>query len=166
LQKDIDSLRSEFEQFVVEKCSTEEGCETDVEEEIPEDELPYFTEELSQKLLSPAVAGANLSRVDLKRISDVLGDSVAVKDRKKMLKAILRHKQTKEELKAIFDEVEKHLNGRVLIYREIVSNYPNSKTVFESYIAKIERMKTVFGRIIDDFEDISPDSKPIHFDDI
>jgi hypothetical protein len=161
----LQDLKNEFEQFVVEKCATDDGsCDTDGNEEIPEDELPPFWEEITQKLLSPEICGANISRIDLKRISDSLGDSVAISDRKKMIKAILRHKQTKGEIQAIFDEVEKHLNGRVLIYREISENYENSKAVFENYIAKIERMKRVFARIVEDFEDISPEADPIHFD--
>jgi hypothetical protein len=161
----LQDLKSEFEQFVVEKCSTQDGsCDTDENEEIPEDELPPFWEEITQKLLSPEICGANISRIDLKRISDTLGDSVAISDRKKMIKAILRHKQRKSEIRAIFDEVEKHLNGRVLIYNEISTNYPNSKVVFDSYVAKIERMKRVFARIVEDFEDISPEADPIHFD--
>jgi hypothetical protein len=163
LNNDIQSLKNEFEQFVVEKCSTEDGsCET--EEEIPSEELPPFWEEITQKLLSPEISGVNLSRIDLKRISDSLGDSVAISDRKKMVKAILRHKQTKAEIRNIFDEVEKHLNGRVLIYNEISKTYENSKPVFDNYIAKIDQMKKVFARIIDDFEDISPEADPIHFD--
>jgi hypothetical protein len=167
MDKNIESLRNEFEKFVVEKCSTDDGsCETDINEDIPDEELPYFTDELSQKLLAPQYSGVNLSRVDLKRISDTLGDSVAIKDRKKMLKAILRHKQRGEELELLFNEIELHLNGRILIYREISENYPQSTEIFEDYIDKIERMKRIFKRIVDDFEDISPDSQPINFDDI
>ncbi len=166
MNNNLDSLRNEFEQFVAEKCSTSEdgSCETG-EEEIPEEELPYFTEELSKKLLAPEYSGVNLSRIDLKRISDELDDSVAIQDRKRMLKAILRHKQTKEELKSIFDMVELHMNGRVLIYREIAEAYPSSADVMNSYIEKVDRMRRTFKRIIDDFEDMNPEAEPIHFDD-
>ncbi len=162
----LKDLKSEFEQFVVEKCSTEECNTTDETEEIPDDELPYFTEELSKKLLAPAIAGVNLSRIDLKRISDELGDSIAIQDRKRMFKALLRHKQTKQELETLFHQIELHLNGRVLIYQEIAEVYPSSAKVFNEYISKIEKMKLTFKRIVDDFEEINPDANPINFDDI
>jgi len=166
VNNDLASLRKEFEEFVVEKCSSEEGCSTEGEEEIPKEELPYFTEELSKKLLAPAISGVNLSRIDLKRISDDLGDSIAINDRKKMLKALLRHKQTKEELERLFNNIELHLNGRTLIYEEIAEAYPSSAHIFKEYIKKIEDMKLTFKRIVDDFEEINPDADPIHFDDI
>lgn len=162
----LDSLRNEFEQFVVEKCSTEEGCSTEGEEEIPEEELPYFTEELSKKLLAPEVSGVNLSRIDLKRVSDTLGDSIAIQDRKRMLKALLRHKQTKDELEKLFSNIELHLNGRILIYEEIAEAYPSSADIFKGYIEKVEKMKLTFKRVVDDFEEINPEADPIHFDDV
>jgi hypothetical protein len=165
LNQNIADLKNEFEQFVVEKCSTDESCDTQ-DGDIPEEELPYFTEELAKKLLSPEISGVNLSRIDLKRVSDDLEDSIAIQARKRMLKAILRHKQTKEELGAVFNTIELHLNGRILIYREIGESYPASNYVFENYISKIEKMKRTFKRILDDFEDISPNSQPIHFDDV
>jgi len=160
---DINSLRSEFESFVAEKCSTED-CSVDGNEDIPTEELPYFTDELSQKLLAPAISGVNLSKIDLKRISDILEDSIAIQERKRMLKALLRHKQTKVELKLLFDNIELHLNGRVLIYQEIAENYLSSAHIFNGYIAKIEKMKQTFNRIVDDFEDMNSEADPIHFD--
>jgi hypothetical protein len=160
----INALRQEFENFVAEKCTTAD-CSTEGNEEIPEDELPYFTDELSKKLLAPAIAGVNLSRVDLKRVSDILEDSIAIQERKRMLKALLRHKQTKAELKKLFDNIEPHLNGRLLIYKEIAENYPASAHIFNDYISKVENMKLTFKRIVEDFEEMNPDADPIHFDD-
>jgi len=159
---DINSLRNEFENFVAEKCSTED-CSVDGEE-IPSDELPYFTDELSQKLLAPAISGVNLSKIDLKRISDILEDSIAIQERKRMLKALLRHKQRKSELKLLFDNMVPHLNGRILIYREIAKSYPSSASIFNGYILKAENMKRTFIRIVEDFEDMNPEADPIYFD--
>lgn len=165
MENNINSLRSEFESFVAEKCSTED-CSVDGNEEIPDEELPYFTEELSKKLLAPSHCGVNLSKIDLKRVSDVLEDSIAIQERQRMLKALFRHKQTKAEMKMLFDNIELHINGRILIYKEIGENYPSSNQIFENYIMKAQNMKKTFARIINDFEDVNPDANPIHFDDI
>jgi len=82
-----------------------------------------------------------------------------------MLKALLRHKQTKAELELLFNEFIPHLNGRILIYQEIAETYPASSHIFKGYISKVEKMKSTFTRIIEDFEDMNPDANPIHFDD-
>jgi hypothetical protein len=166
LNNDIESLRNEFDKFVAESCIADDGsCNTDNPEEESDDELPFFVDELLKKLLSPEHCGVNLSRIDLKRISDESGDSVAIQNRDRMLKAILRHRATKVEVQEIFDIIERYLNGRVLIYNEIIEAYPSSKATFESYLAKIETTKVMFKRIVRDFEDINPDSQPIDFDE-
>ena len=159
-------LRKEFEKFVAERCISGNCDTTDEREDIPEEELPHFTEELSKKLLAPALSGINLSRIDLKRIGDEIGDSIAIQERKRMFKALLRHKQTRAELEELFNQIELHLNGRILIYQEIMETYPSSKNIFEGYIQKIEKTKETLNRIRNDFEDINPDADPINFDDI
>jgi len=167
LNNDIESLRNEFEKFVAESCIADDGsCNTDNPQEESDEDLPFFVDELLTKLLSPEHCGVNLSRIDLKRISDESEDSVAIQNRDRMLKAILRHRATKVEIKEIFDIIEKYLNGRVLIYQEIIENYPSSKAVFENYLSKIEKTKVMFKRIVRDFEDIDPDSQPIDFDEV
>ncbi len=162
----FDSLRSEFDKFVVEKCSIDEKDrrERDEESEIPKEELPLFSDELARRLLSPTIAGANISRIDLKLISDETGDSVQVSTRHRMLKSILRHKRNREEIEPVFKNIDSRLNGRILLYREILNNYPKSEYIFINYISKIENLQKFMKDTLMNFQDISPDANPISFD--
>ncbi len=166
MNNEIDALRAEFDKFVVEKCSINEKDrrEKDEENEIPKDELPLFSDELARRLLTPQIAGANISRIDLKMISDETGDNVAVSNRNRMLKAILRHKRNREEIEPIFKSIDSRLNGRILLYREIIEAYPKSTNIFLNYINKIENLQSFMQTTLINFAEIDSDSPPISFD--
>ena len=165
----IQSLRAEFDKFVADSCVSGQ-CDTDLEnpeeeQENPED-FPYFVEELAKKLLNPEISGVNLSRIDLKRISDTLDEGVAIQSRLRMLKALTRHKKDKNELRPLFDEIKLHLNGRVLIYKEIKESYNSSAFVFNSYISKVERTSNMLDRILENYSEIDSTASPLNLDAI
>jgi len=70
---------------------------------------------LTSKLLAPAVSGVYLSRLDIKRIAEAIDESIPIKERMKMVKALFRHTVKRQYLVDAFTEVDKHINGRILI---------------------------------------------------
>ena len=163
MKHDMNELRAEFDKFVRDKCSIDpEGQHTpdqgDAEDEEP---VPAFVDELADKLLAPALSGVYLSRLDIKRVAEGIDESLPIKERKKMIKALFRHTVKREFLRKAFDEFNKHLNGRIAIYNELSEAFPSSKTIFDGYIRKIEKTKKMFDQIVDDFEEIDPTAEPM-----
>jgi hypothetical protein len=160
----LDDLKAEFDKFVTERCINEEQKQMD-EEENGEEEAPAFVDELADKLLGPAHAGVYLSRLDIKRVAEAIDESLPIKERKRMIKSLMRHTTTKEFLRNAFGEFNKHINGRLAIYQELGEAFPSSKYVFDEFTVKAEKTKKMFERIIDDFEEFNPaeDLEPVNF---
>jgi len=164
MDNNLDDLKAEFDKFVRESCVTEEEKQVKADEEEDEDN-PAFVEELADKLLGPAHAGVYLSRLDIKRVAEGIDESLPIKERTRMIKALMRHTTTKEYLRDAFSEFNKHINGRLAIYQELGEGFPSSKYIFDEYTQKAEKTKRMFERMIEDFEefDMSEDAEPVLF---
>ena len=160
----LDDLKAEFDKFVHESCIGEEQKQQ-AEEEADLDEAPAFVDELADKLLGPAHAGVYLSRLDIKRVAEAIDESLPIKERKRMIKSLMRHTTTKEFLRGAFSEFTKHINGRLAIYQELGEAFPSSKYIFDDFSVKAEKTKKMFDRIVEDFEEFNPkeDLEPVLF---
>ena len=163
---DFGDLREEFDKFVKDKCSLDPEAgvaerDPDVGDKVDEEPVPQFVDALTQKLLAPAHSGVYLSRLDIKRVAEAIDESIPIKERMKMVKALFRHTTTKEYLNGAFAEIQKHINGRILIYQELSEAFPASKEIFDNHITKANRTKTMFDTIVDDFEEIAPSDDPL-----
>ena len=159
----LDDLKAEFDKFVTERCISEE--EKQIQKEEDEEDAPAFVDELADKLLGPAHSGVYLSRLDIKRVAEAIDESLPIKERKRMIKSLMRHTTTKEFLRNAFGEFNKHINGRLAIYQELAEAFPSSKYVFDEFTVKAEKTKKMFDRIIEDFEEFNPaeDLEPVLF---
>ena len=164
-QHDLSDLRAEFDKFVSDKCSLDpenaQAQNRDVGDKEDEEPVPQFVDALTSKLLAPAVSGVYLSRLDIKRIAEAIDESIPIKERMKMVKALFRHTTKKEYLKEAFAEIDRHINGRILIYQELSEAFPSSKSIFDDHINKAEKTMRMFNTIIEDFEEIAPTSDPL-----
>ncbi len=165
-QHDLSDLRAEFDRFVSNKCSTDQidprdGQNPDAGDKEDEEPVPQFVDALTSKLLSPAHSGVYLSRLDIKRIAEAIDESIPIKERIKMVRALFRHTTRKQYLSDAFNEVDKHIHGRILIYKELGESFPASKEIFDGYIIKAEKTMRMFKTIIEDFEEIEPTSDPM-----
>lgn len=163
--KELDELRAEFDKFVHEKCMTDESgnCDTDQDlgDAVDEEPYPAFVDELQSKLLAPATSGVYLSRIDIKRVAEGIDESLPIKERDKMIKALFRHTTNRDYLRKAFDEFNKHMNGRVLIYTELSEAFPASKEIFDGYTAKVKKTQKMFDQIVADYEEIEPTFDPM-----
>jgi len=163
---DINDLRAEFDKFVKDKCSLdpESGMNQqnpDAGDKEDEEPVPQFVDALTSKLLAPAHSGVYLSRLDIKRIAEAIDESIPIKERIKMVRALFRHTTKREYLEGAFAEIDKHINGRILIYKELGEAFPSSKDIFDKNIDKAEKTKSMFKTIINDFEEIEPTDDPM-----
>jgi len=163
---DISDLKSEFDKFVREKCTVDESGnpvehDYDAGDAVDDEPVPAFVDELESKLLAPALSGVYLSRIDIKRISQALDESLPIKERNKMIKALFRHTTSKAWLREAFDEINNHIDGRINIYRELAEVFPATAPIFDEHAAKAEKTKKMFDRIVEDFEEIEPTDEPM-----
>ncbi len=165
-QHDLSDLKAEFDKFVKDKCSldSESGANElnpDMGDKEDEEPVPQFVDALTSKLLSPQQSGVYLSRLDIKRIAEAIDESIPIKERIKMVRALFRHTTKQQYLADAFAEINKHINGRILIYTELSETFPASKEIFDSYIVKANKTMNMFGTIIEDFEEIEPTDDPM-----
>ncbi len=163
--EDLKDLRIEFDKFVNEGCtlngeSAENGNSEAIDKEDAEP-VPQFVDALTTKLLAPAHSGVYLSRLDIKRIAEAIDESLPIKERLKMVRALFRHTTKKEYLENAFGEINKHINGRVLIYQELSEAFPASKVIFDENIKKAQKTIKMLQQIVEDFEEIEPTSDPL-----
>lgn len=156
---DIADLKKEFEAMAGPCTMTPEQDRQN--EEADDEDIPYYVEELQKKLLSPAIAGVYLTRIDLKRIADDLEESLPIKERKPMLRALMRHTTNKETLREIFDVMNRYVDGRVLIYNEMIESFPASAGFFKENLEKSSKIRPMFDRIVEDFEELEVTDEPM-----
>ncbi len=162
---DLSDLREEFDKFVQNECSMnpddKNAANRDAGDKVDEEPVPQFVDALTEKLLAPAISGVYLSRIDIKRIATAIDESIPIKERIKMVRALFRHTTKKDYLRDAFTEIEKHINGRILIYTELGEAFPASKASFDAHIAKAKKTSLMFENIINDFEEIEPTDDPL-----
>lgn len=158
---DLNDLRVEFDKFVQEKCDTETQQNPDAGDKEDEQAVPQFVDALTTILLAPAHSGVYLSRLDIKRIAEAIDESLPIKERIKMVRALFRHTTKKEYLQSAFSEINKHINGRLMIYAELAETFASSKHIFDAHTKKAQKTMKMFEQIINDFEEIEPTSDPI-----
>ncbi|MDD5053331.1 MAG: hypothetical protein PHO27_11420 [Sulfuricurvum sp.] len=157
---DLNDLKAEFDQFVREKCDTGD-CDISEENDPDNEPVPGFVDDLTDKLLAPFHCGVYLSRLDIKRVAEAIDESIPIKERKRMIKALFRHTTKKSYLRSAFDEFNRHFGGRILIYQELSVAFPASKEIFDENIDKIKRTQKVLDQIVEDFEEIEPTDDPL-----
>ncbi len=164
---DLSDLRAEFDTFVREKCvgneeeSHEHRANPDMGDAVDNEPVPAFVDAIAQILLAPSQCGVYISRFDIKRVAEAIDESLPIKERAKMLKALFRHTTKRSFLEAAFSEFNRHINGRILIYQELSEAFVSSQHIFEGHIDKAVKTQKIFKQIIDDFDEIEPTFDPM-----
>jgi len=164
---DLSDLKNEFDKFVKDKCSLnpednlENSQNPDAGDKEDEEPVPQFVDALTSKLLAPAISGVYLSRLDIKRVAEAIDESIPIKERIKMVRALFRHTTRKKYLEDAFAEINKHINGRILIYKELGEAFPASKEIFDENIEKANKTMKMFDHIVEEYEEIEPTDDPM-----
>jgi hypothetical protein len=161
---EFSDLRAEFDKMAKDSCMTDpdaEPADRDAGDQVDEEPVPQFVDALTAKLLAPEQSGVYLSRLDIKRIAEAIDESIPIKERVKMVRALFRHTTKQQYLRDAFTEIDKHINGRILIYTELGEAFPSSKYIFDENIVKAKKTMKMFNTIIEDFEEIEPTDDPM-----
>lgn len=148
--RDMDDLRKEFENFT----SKEEFCadgECASDETVDLKDYPSYTEVLYAKLIAPYESGIYISRWDIKDIALVAGDSMAIHPRKRMFELLMKYATSKENMQAVLDALENHMEDKIGIYEEFIEKFPSSAEVFDDKIIKARKTMKLFPQIIQEY---------------
>ena len=147
--RDMDELRKEFENFKINEEECIDGsCETD---ETNLKDYPSYTEALYSQIIAPSVSGIYISRWDIKDIAYVAGDDMAIHPRKRMFELLMKFAVSKENMQAVLDGLEKHIEEKIAIYNEFITNYPACEVVFQPKIDKARKTLALFPQIINEY---------------
>ncbi len=150
---DYEDIRKEFENFK-QQCSTPFSSEEPAEEEVDDlEDDSGFMGQVRKLILPPAKCGVYLSRLDIKVIGLKFGEDVQIRERKRMIRDILRAIKSKDELKTFFDILKDEVDSKVKIYDELVEQYPVSKEIFEDKKQKANSFKEKLDKILHEVEE-------------
>lgn len=146
----MEDLRKEFENFSInEEVCVDGSCVSDEEGDLKD--YPSYTEALYAKLVSPTVSGIYVSRWDIKDIALVAGDSMAIHPRKRMFEMLMNYATTKENMQAVLDALGKHMEDKIVIYEELIQDFPASEEIFQPKIDKARKTMKLFPQIIEEY---------------
>ena len=148
-QSDIADLRKEFEQIKESDFCADGSCDNDEGADLKD--YPSYTEALYAKLIAPYVSGIYISRWDIKDIALTAGDSMAIHPRKRMFELLMKYATTKENMQKVLDALQAHMEDKIDIYEEFITNYPHSAVVFQPKIAKAKKTMKLFPYIIEEY---------------
>ena len=152
---DMNDLRKEFENVSAQNFNGNPAfCpdgQCDSDEEVDLKDYPSYTEALYAKLIAPHVSGIYISRWDIKDIALAAGDSMAIHPRKRMFELLMKYATSKENMQAVLDALENHMEEKIAIYTELMTNFPASTEVFQPKIDKARKTMKLFPQIIEEY---------------
>jgi len=153
--REMDDLRKEFENVSAQNFNGNPAfgpdgqCASD--EEVDLKDYPSYTEALYAKLIAPHVSGIYISRWDIKDIALAAGDSMAIHPRKRMFELLMKYATSKEAMQSVLDALENHMEEKIAIYTELMTNFPASSEVFQPKIDKARKTMKLFPQIIEEY---------------
>ncbi|BCD61828.1 hypothetical protein NitYY0826_C0691 [Nitratiruptor sp. YY08-26] len=148
----FDDIKKEFDALKAVKDIKEEACEIGCE--TAEDEESGFIETIQKYMLAPVRCGIYFSRLDIKVIGLMIDEDVQVRERKRMLRDILRSITSKEGFAAFIDAVDATAKQKIAVYDELAQNFPHSAKIFEGKKEAYEKFRKVLDKILQDFEEV------------
>jgi hypothetical protein len=58
---------------------------------------------------------------------------------------------SKENMQSVLDALEAHMEDKIGIYNEFISNYPNSAEVFQPKVDKARKTIRLFPKIMEEY---------------
>lgn len=154
-ENDMNDLRNEFAQMNEKNFNgnpafcNDGSCKSD--EEVDLKDYPSYTEALYAKLIAPHVSGIYISRWDIKDIALAAGDSMAIHPRKRMFELLMKFATSKENMQAVLDALENHMEEKIEIYTELMTAFPASTEIFQAKIDKAQKTMKLFPQIIEEY---------------
>ncbi len=149
---DFDELKKEFDALKAAKnLPQEESCQIGCDSE---EDTTGFIETIQKYMLAPVMCGIYFSRLDIKVIGLMIEEDVQIRERKRMLRDILRSITNKEQMQAFVDATKRVAQEKIDVYDELASTFSHSKPIFETKKQAFNRFCSVLEKIVQDFEEV------------
>lgn len=148
-------LRKDFDNFAEQNFNGNPAFCPDgqcaADEEVDLQDYPSYTEALYAQLIAPHVSGIYISRWDIKEIALAAGDSMAIHPRKRMFELLMKYTTSRENMEKVLDSLEAHMEDKIKIYTELMTDFPTSKEIFQPKIDKARKTMKLFPQILDEY---------------
>jgi hypothetical protein len=68
-----------------------------------------------------------------------------------MFELLMKFATTKENMQAVLDALEVHMEDKIAIYNEFILNYPHTEEIFQKKIDKARKTIKLFPQIIKEY---------------
>ncbi len=148
----FDDLKKEFDALKAVQNIKEEACEIGCETAEGKEE-GSFIEIMQKNMLPPAKCGIYFSRLDIKVIGLKFGEDVQVRERKRMIRDILRAVTSKEELARLFFIIDETAQEKIAVYDQLSTLFPASKELFVPKKERYDNFKKIMENILEEFDE-------------
>ncbi len=144
--KDLNALRSEFEQMQQQAACDDGSCEIDAPEDYPD-----YLKAIYSEVMPPVKSGIYFSRWDLKRMAEGLDESFALDVRERMFQKFMQWVATPDDFRAVINQFSENMDMKCDMYREYSKKYPSTKEIFDEKIKKADKAKAYFEKVYREF---------------
>ncbi|HEY9128520.1 MAG TPA: hypothetical protein VIN02_01660 [Sulfurovum sp.] len=148
LRKDFDNFAEQNFNGIPALCPDGQ-CDSDEEADLQD--YPSYTDALYAKLIAPHASGIYISRWDLKEIALAAGDSMAIHPRKRMFELLMKYTTSRENMEKVLDALESHMEDKIRVYTELMTDFPASKEIFQPKIDKARKTLKLFPQILEEY---------------
>jgi len=128
-----------------------ESCEIDNCEVDDNVALGTYEEVIKDMIMPPSKSGMYFSRLDLKRVALLFGESIIIDERKRMIRKILDYIDSKENLENFVNVLNGAIAQKIAIYTELIQKFPASAYQFEDYILRANNSKELLARAVKEY---------------
>ena len=76
---------------------------------------------------------------------------MAIHPRKRMFELLMKYATSKDNMQAVLDALENHMEDKIDIYTELMTNFPASTEVFQPKIDKARKTMKLFPKIVEEY---------------
>jgi subfamily B ATP-binding cassette protein MsbA len=88
----------------------------------------------------------------IKRISKLYNQAQdAIVANKRMFELLMKYATSKENMQAVLDALQKHMEEKIAIYQELMRDFPASTEIFQPKIDKARKTMKLFPQIIKEY---------------
>lgn len=149
--KDLNELRSEFEQLQKNSVFNDCGDGSCMTDENNREEYPDYLVAMYKEVMPPVKSGIYFSRWDLKAMAAELDEHFALDVRERMFKNFMQWVATPDEMKLVMEQFAKNIDMKTQLYREYSERFPSSKPIFDTKIQKAENTKKYLDKVFMEF---------------
>ena len=79
------------------------------------------------------------------------GDSMAIHPRKRMFELLMKYTTSRENMEKVLDSLEAHMEDKIRIYTELMTDFPASVEIFQPKIDKARKTLKLFPQILEEY---------------